>query len=452
MHDSQPPHSRPATDGPARSAWKTASLAALLVGVAAVLGWMRLPASARGVFWAEDGKVFVQAALQGETFGATLLLEPYGGYLHLVPRVLAAMVVSWSPLATSPQVTTALSVVVVGLIAAAVFHLSAHLAIGLVGRLGLYAITFLSPAGAVETLGNLANLHWYFLWLAPWLFLARPRTRGAAIVWGLVALVAVLTEVQAIIFIPLVLWKFRGSGRGWIAFGAVAGALAQVTGTLLYPRGMTLPDVTPTFAALVGQGFVIHVGGAAWTATSPALPLAATWGWPATTLLLLGPFLALAGWLLWKGRLGGLALLLVASACLLWIAASVVNNLPLIIARQVAVPTGQAPPGVLVLRHAVVPAMLLAAVAVVAADELVRRGGARAISAGTVILVALGVSTVMSFSGLAAAQRRHSDASWADQLASGPAVCSAPGSVSLPVVIAPKGWQMLVPCERVGQG
>ena len=30
-----------------------------------------------------------------------------------------------------------------------------------------------------EVLGNEANLHWIFLWLAPWLLLANPRTR-----WG----------------------------------------------------------------------------------------------------------------------------------------------------------------------------------------------------------------------------------------------------------------------------
>ena len=55
----------------------------------AVVAWLRLPAIAHDTFWAEDGRTFVSQAALG---GPGVLLQPYAGYLHTIPRLVAAVV------------------------------------------------------------------------------------------------------------------------------------------------------------------------------------------------------------------------------------------------------------------------------------------------------------------------------------------------------------------------
>ncbi len=66
-------------------------LAALAVLVAAtLLAWSRLSPVARDTLWAEDATRFLHVD-DRDGLGATLL-RPYAGYLHVVPRLLAALV------------------------------------------------------------------------------------------------------------------------------------------------------------------------------------------------------------------------------------------------------------------------------------------------------------------------------------------------------------------------
>ncbi len=60
---------------------------AVLAGVAVLLWWRRPDALALPQFWAEDAAVFFR---QARELGWRALLEPYAGYFHLVPRLVAA--------------------------------------------------------------------------------------------------------------------------------------------------------------------------------------------------------------------------------------------------------------------------------------------------------------------------------------------------------------------------
>src|SRR4051812_5118354 len=58
-----------------------------LVIVCAVLLALRKPwALHTPQFWAEDGEIFMK---QDDAIGARAILEPYNGYLHLLPRLIA---------------------------------------------------------------------------------------------------------------------------------------------------------------------------------------------------------------------------------------------------------------------------------------------------------------------------------------------------------------------------
>ena len=75
------------------AAWTAAVLGAAGLTLAA---WLRLPGLTRGTLWAEDGGVFLRQAL-GRPF-LTGILDPYDGYLHLLPRGLAHLSLRTGPL------------------------------------------------------------------------------------------------------------------------------------------------------------------------------------------------------------------------------------------------------------------------------------------------------------------------------------------------------------------
>ena len=422
-----------------------------MMAAAASLAWLRLPGTARAVFWAEDGAVFVHDAMVENPFA--IILQPYSGYLHAAPRILAGIVVSVTPVTLYPQVTTALSMSVVAAIAVAVFYLSAHVEVGLVGRVGLFAVTIVSPASAVEVLGNFANLHWYFLWLAPWVFISRPRSRHGGALWGVVALLILLTEVQAVLFLPLLLWRVRGSNRLWIAAGALLGAAGQVSVTLLFPRGSAFPAVDTAMLLLTAKGYVLHVGGGLWGLSNPAPTVVVVTGWLVATAALFAPYIAIAFWSVLKApALRAPTIAALVASALLWVAAAFVNDLPRQVARQIAALSRDGRAEILTLRHAVVPALLMAAVALLGADHLIRLATRWARTAGIAMTAVLAGVALLSFTGDPAAQRRHTEVGWSAQLAAATLACTdLPAEASIDVAIAPKTWTMSVPCERLRQ-
>ncbi|MCY1077930.1 hypothetical protein [Archangium lansingense] len=110
---------------------------------------------ARAHLWAEDGSLFLREALER---GAAPILEPYAGYLHVLPRILAVL------FAQLPLEFFAVTVTTFTLVAyaamAALFSRRCHR--GLVphdaARILTSAALCFAP-GMWEVTGNLANLH-----------------------------------------------------------------------------------------------------------------------------------------------------------------------------------------------------------------------------------------------------------------------------------------------------
>ena len=153
--------------------------------LASALTWLRLPAAARDTFWAEDGHQFVADWLHDA--GPATLFQGYGGYLHLLPRGITWLVVEFVPVDAWAFATTAAACVVTGGVAALVFVFSQDVVAASVARIGLALVVVLTPLAGMEILGNVANVHWYLLYLTPWLLLATPRSRVGSVAMVLLA-------------------------------------------------------------------------------------------------------------------------------------------------------------------------------------------------------------------------------------------------------------------------
>src|SRR5215217_1922652 len=94
---------------------------ALVVLLAALLLAREAVVSAWDTIWAEDGFAFLGGALSGNPLAA--VVEPHGGYIHLLPRA-AAAIAALLPLEFAPVVFSVVWALVVALLAAFVYAAS----------------------------------------------------------------------------------------------------------------------------------------------------------------------------------------------------------------------------------------------------------------------------------------------------------------------------------------
>jgi hypothetical protein len=223
------------------SGWRTPLSYGLIAVVATLLSLVRLPTPAIGTLWAEDGGIFVNDVIKNP--GLRNVFAPYQGYLHVVPRGIAWVVVKAVPVEGWAVAVTVAACLIVGLVAVLVFHCSSELSKSVWVRLGFAAVPVLVASGPEEALGTLANLHWYFLYLAPWLLLKRPRTTVEITVLTVAALLVGLTEIQAAMFVPMFVYRLRDVKLWGPRLALLAGVGAQVFTTLAFPRHS--PDALP---------------------------------------------------------------------------------------------------------------------------------------------------------------------------------------------------------------
>lgn len=404
--------------------------------VLAAAAWLRLDPLTRGTIWAEDGRNFLAGALRGES-----VFTPYEGYAHVVPRMLAELTVQLVAVPDYAVAMTALTVIVAAGIGLLVFGVTASLGISRGARAGLAAMTVLAPALTTEVSGNAANLHWMFLWLGPWLMLARPTTWVRSVLLGVVAFLAAATEIQLLLFIPLLMVNFRDRLRWPLAAGAILGAMVQVIAFLIDER--TRQTDHPSVLSAM-HGYALQVGGGGWmTPLAPLTSAVADHGWWIAYALLV-PFALAAVWLLVTSPdLRIVVVALVIGSVVLWTAGFMLN---LGSSAEFGAATPEQIRTIGSLRHAVVPSMFLLAIAVLAADR-VRR------VVGVLIVATLIVVAGLSFDG-----RGHSlrsvGPSWADAVAEARTTCERTEVTSIAIQTAPNAphWVLPVSCRRLLSG
>lgn len=419
-----------------------ALLVALLVAVASTAWlWHRLGFPARGTAWAEDSGRFLQDRI---ALGPLRVLwHPYDGYLHAVPRTLVDLAVAIRPVHDYATTVNALSCTVVGLVCGAVFLLARPVVRSWPLRVLLAAVPAISPIGIVEIAGNTANLHWYLLFLAPWLFLSRPRSWWVSGVLAAAALAVTTTEIQTAVFLPVFLVGRRDRRVLPVLGAAVLGLAAQVVTTLTHPRP---PATSITSASDIALGYLTQAFVGGWTPRVQRVGLAVMdHGW----WILLVPAVLVTAALVAAVVLGGslrrwTVVALAGGSVVVWSAAFLVNHVEdsdwSAFTRQQYAGTGP-------YRYAAAAAMLLVAAVVVAADALLARGSWWQVVTWFLVtsIVAAGVL------GVHTVERREGGPVWATQVEQAVQVCRADPTGAVPISAAPAlpKWRADVPCSWV---
>jgi hypothetical protein len=233
----------------------TAIILTLVTLVGAAASVLKVPESQRDIPWAEDAGLFLVEAVNAGPWN--VIVDGYAGYQHLIPRVMTALVLTFVPLSGFAVAVLLVCALLTGLIAAAVYWLSRDLVPWIPARIALASITFLIPSSSQEVVGNLADIHSYCMWLVPWIMLSRPRSWGASIGWAVVVFACAMTEIQSLLFLPLILLRLHPRSRMvWPISVAFAGGIAwQVATTLLAPRASD--PAWPGLLSLV-EGYLIN--------------------------------------------------------------------------------------------------------------------------------------------------------------------------------------------------
>lgn len=443
--------------------------------VGSIVEWLRLSSADQGTLWAEDVRNFLGNAV---THGIASLVTPYAGYLHTVPRLIATGTVAVAPVAGWATSMAFGACVVAAGVAALVFICARDVVPSTVLRLGLAAITLLVPLAPREVLGNTANLHWYFLWLAPWLLLYRPRTRTGAWLLAGAALLATMTEIQMAVFIPLMLWRWRDRPMLPVRMLYLVGVAAQLLATLSDPRGSSSANPVPI--ASVAYGYLINAVMTSWTADPHVIAWMLGVAGPIAGIVLLLPFAAAAVVGLLRGSRLQRLMVVVCSVSSMAFYAIAVEVSPGTFYDYASMSDAQLDAPWLA-RYGVAPSMFLLALVPLALAALARPRGVVGESvggvAGTRVGIGAGTAGAAGFSSVGArprkvllpaitlvvlaavlagnfsstVSRRSNGPLWQPQVAAMEAYCdiAAPSAVYTLRGAPAVEWKVDVPCSRV---
>jgi hypothetical protein len=401
----------------------------------------RLTVEVRDVLWAEDAGTFLAQRI---TLGPwASVFHVYEGYLHVVPRLMTDIAFAVRPIDDFAFVVSTLSCLAVGAIAALVYVLSSELLPNRGFRLLLASVVFLLPSLPLEVLGNMANIHWLFLFLAPWLYMYRSRTWWGASVLAVIGLLCSLTEIQMLLFAPLALLNVRHPKSLLVSILTTVGGLLQVAATVLSPR--TPSDLPKPSVADIGVGFVeLPILGSFEGHVSRIGGFLAEGGLAATisvaivTAVILGfaMYPALRG----RGTIRILSISLVASALALWSAAIWVNPNPRYWFTAFDTTTLSQLAGT---RYMVVPSMLIVSGVIVTASFLYQRGGRSQLIAGVAVGI-VAMSMIGSYQ-LDAVWRTGGER-WSTSVDHARETCGD-GASTVEITVTPQSWSAIVPCS-----
>jgi hypothetical protein len=227
------------------------------LGCALSLARQRGP-GALDTVWAEDGSIFLQAALADASPQGWL--DSYGGYLHLVPRILASITailpLDWAPVLLSGGAALAAAGLAMIAYRAAETHVP-----GRGDRTALAVCLLASPSAGIEVANAAANIHWYLPYAIGWLALWRPAGRLEAAIGGTILFLAATSHPFAMLAAPFLAWRLIRAPRSTDVLWAVAlgAGLALQAWTILSNGGSRPLNPFATSAATLAQWYGFHV-------------------------------------------------------------------------------------------------------------------------------------------------------------------------------------------------
>ncbi len=420
----------------------------MVIAASFIISWSRITPVGRETIWAEDGRFFLQGFLE-RGLPATFF-EPYQGYLHAIPRLGAAFVAGVLPVEAWAGGLTVVSCVLAALASGIVFICARSVLRSTVAAVIAGVLPAVLPVAPVEVSGNLANFHWYLIYLAMWMVLVRPRSRAWAVLLAVVALFAALTEIQLlaplVVGLGLQLFRKTRARLRWPVLAALAaGVAAQILASILMPRDPNTNAFMNPLDLLFG--YLLQVVALTYRpvgADMAAMVQGDGWWIPA---LLAVPFIAALVYVLTKGTVAERITVGVAAAFSvgLWIIGVEANRV-----AQFAFTSYSAEQfaGLAPARYGVVPSLMLLTIVAAAIGRLLRGGLASRIVA-IVGVVALVVLSVVNFS--LPYTHRAAGPEWSASLVSARDYCArdADGSFDLANAPANLGWYTLVPCSII---
>lgn len=415
------------------------SIAGVLFILGAAASWWRLSPMTRGTVWAEDGTRFYAEIERYGFWGS--LGRSYAGYLQVGPRLLTWFATRFSTEHYAVAMTLGCCLAV-GVVTAVVFLCSASVTRSLPAQIVVAAATFAVPAAGVEVLGNAANIHSYLLWMTPWVLLARPRRAATVIALSVLVLLASLSEIQTVYFVPLILFRWRHR-RSWCVFGALAvGLVAQLRATLIAPRPSS-PYGRPSLVD-IEWGYVVNVVGSLGFGRPHHVAHLVTSGYGVLLQLLLvvpvAAFLVLLRWGERQEWIWGIVALV--GTVVTWTGSVVLNPTPLL---EYTSYSARAWSDFDFVRYCVTSSMLLLSLIALAAGVLLRRIAWTARVVGVGLVAAMAAAVVI---GWHVPSQRELGPAWAAQIRRDAAPCAA-GRQSVMVKLAPMRWATSVACRQI---
>ena len=200
--------------------------AAVPLGVLVMLVRVAGPVPAWDSVYAEDLGIFLVQALQHPW----PLLTGYAGYLQLVPRLIAQVVV-YLPLRAAAAAFALSGALVTAGCALFIFHASAGHVRSAVLRVVLALAVVLLPVAQLEIADSGVNSPWYLLMALFWAVLWRPGTRAGMAGAAAVGFLTAASTTMSIVFAPLLLARTVALPRlreHAVTAGWAAGCLLQV--------------------------------------------------------------------------------------------------------------------------------------------------------------------------------------------------------------------------------
>ena len=425
------------TDAPAgsrRLAWTPVVLL-----VASVLAWFRVPAPFRDNLYAEDGVLFVGDWLWRGRLG--LFWEPYAGYQHLLPRAGSWFVTTFLPVASWGYAMTAISCRARRPRGSGRVRLERRPGDLLAGARRPRPAGGAGPRRRGRAVGEprqraLVHVHADAVGTH-----GHPEDTGGLAVVAVATLAATLTEPTCFLFAPLALWRFISAPRSRvIVISWALGVGAQALTVLVSPRPRT-PGEPPWMSLILGYVRDVGMSMFTWRPRLLGLTVNTVGWWVGFVWVILLLVLAIAAARFARRDTRLLIATLVLASIASWSTSVLANNIPDFFYSEM--PASQLLTTVPV-RWATASSAMLASVIPIAASVFVGRfprlrGGAWGV---------LGVMLAVLLVNLPA--RSVSDRpSWSDQVDRGIAACRADGT-PLQVVTGPDNWELGIPCAFTG--
>ena len=420
---------------------EAAVLLLALFALAIVLQLLRMgPSEALDSLWAEDGQIFLQDGITRD-FPSTLF-DTYAGYLVFVPRLIGEIGTT-VPLRDAAAAVALASAVTIALSGLAVWVGSSGLIRSPYLRGTLVALTILSPVASLESVVSVAYVPWYMLFGSFWLLFWRPRTTASAALGALFLLLTGLSTPGVWFFAPVAALRAvaaRDRRDALILGGFAAGAAVQIPAIALNGE----PQIDPAWTSEIWTAYMQRVldgavlgerlGGAAWEQL----------GWTLLIGLLVAAAIGLAAGLRRSAAPSRWLAAIAIPTSLAMFAFSVYQRA---VGGQMAWPEGVhfGAGG----RYAIVPALLLASVALVTIDWMPgpRAGPLRGNRLAALAAAAMLGVLAISFDLRDPAAR--GEPPWGETLEAAVPTCAAEGLTEVRVPTSPPPFGITVPCDEL---